>query len=143
MELAHMTGAIVDTAIQIHRNLGPGMLESVYEAVLARQLEARGLRVERQHPVGIMYEDLTFEEGFRIDLLVEECVIVEVKSIDRLAPVHTRQLLTYLRFAKLKVGLLLNFGALTMKEGLKRVVIDLAPSTSPRLRVNQQNSGAR
>jgi GxxExxY protein len=130
MELNDITGAIVDVAIRIHRELGPGLLESVYETVLAHALEARGLRVERQHPVELSYEKLTFEQGFRIDLLVEGCVIVEVKSIDRLAPVHTRQILTYLRFANLKVGLLLNFGALTMKEGLKRVVLDLPRSVN-------------
>jgi iron complex transport system substrate-binding protein len=117
-----ITGAVVDAAIRIHRDLGPGLFESVYETILARALTRRGLRVERQYPIGLTYEGFAFEQGFRLDLLVEECVIVEVKSLDHLAPVHTKQLLTYLRFARLRVGLLLNFGAPTMKEGIKRVV---------------------
>jgi len=137
MELDVITGAIVDAAVRIHRELGPGLLESVYEAVLARALQARGLRVDQQLPVGLTYEGLTFEQGFRIDLMVEQRVIVEVKSLDRLAPVHTRQLLTYLRLCKLQVGFLLNFGAGTMKDGLKRIVFGLDRSSSPRLRVNR------
>jgi len=134
MELDVITGAIVDAAVRIHRELGPGLLESVYEAVLARALQARGLRVDQQLPVGLTYEGLTFEQGFRIDLMVEQRVIVEVKSLDRLAPVHTRQLLTYLRLCKLQVGFLLNFGAGTMKDGLKRIVFGLDRSSSPRCR---------
>lgn len=137
MELDDITGAIVDAAMKIHMDLGPGLLESVYEAVLARALQKRGLRVERQKPISFEYDGTVFEEGFRIDLLVEGCVIVELKSVEKLAPVHSKQLLTYLRLMKLPVGLLLNFGAATLEEGLHRVVNDLAPSSSPRLRVNQ------
>jgi GxxExxY protein len=138
MELDEITGAVVDEAIRIHRGLGPGVFESVYEVVLAAALERRGLRVERQRPISISFDGIDFEQGFCIDLLVEECVIVELKSVDRLAPVHTKQILTYLRLTNLRVGLLLNFGADTMKEGLKRIVNDLDPSASPRLRVNQR-----
>ena len=137
MELDDVTGAVVDSAVRIHRELGPGCFESVYEAVLARALERRGLRVDQQRALEFVYDGLAFENGFRLDLLVEECVIVEVKSLDRLAPVHTKQVLTYLRLANLPVGLLLNFGAETMKEGMKRIVNDLAPTASPRLRVNR------
>ena len=137
MELDDVTGAVVDSAVRIHRELGPGCFESVYEAVLARALERRGLRVDQQRALEFVYDGLAFENGFRLDLLVEECVIVEVKSLDRLAPVHTKQVLTYLRLANLPVGLLLNFGAETMKEGMKRIVNDLAPAASPRLRVNR------
>jgi iron complex transport system substrate-binding protein len=138
LELDEITGAVIDASISIHRGLGPGLLESVYEVVLARSLERRGLSVERQQPVRFSYDGMDFENGFVIDLVVHGCVLVELKSIDRLAPVHSKQLLTYLRLTNLKVGLLLNFGAGTMKEGLKRIVNDLPPSASPRLRVNHQ-----
>ena len=137
MELDDISGAVVDASIRIHRDLGPGLLESVYEIVLARCLERRGLRVVRQLPMSFSYDGMDFEQGFRIDLLVEEQVIVELKSIERFAPVHGKQILTYLRLTNLHLGLLLNFGADTMKEGLKRVVNTLPPSASPRLRVNQ------
>lgn len=138
MELDDITEAVVASSIKIHRGMGPGLFESVYEVVLASALERRGLRVEQQRPISFSYEGMNFEQGFRIDLLVEECVALEVKSIERLAPVHSKQLRTYLRLANLRVGFLLNFGADTMKEGLKRIVNDLPPSASPRLRVNRE-----
>ena len=137
VELDDITGAIVDASIRLHRELGPGLLESVYETLLARSLEQRGLRVQRQRAVGFSYDGLELEHAFKADLVVEERVIVEVKSIERFAPVHPKQLLTYLRLMNLRVGLLLNFGAPRMKEGIKRVVNDLPLSVSPRLRVNQ------
>ena len=121
MELEHVTGAVIDSAISIHRRLGPGVFESVYETVIASLLIRRGLRVERQRPVSFTFDDMRFDQGFRIDLLVEQSVIVEVKSLDRLAAVHRKQLLTYLRLTNLRVGLLLNFGAETMREGIVRV----------------------
>lgn len=136
MQLDEVTGILVHEALRLHRGLGPGLLESVYEAVLADVLTRRGLRVVRQHAISFQYDGIEFEEGFRADLLVEEQVIVELKSVERLARVHAKQLLTYLRLADLRVGLILNFGAATMKEGLQRVVNDLEPSASPRLRVN-------
>jgi GxxExxY protein len=138
MELDDITGAVVDASIRIHRDLGPGLLESVYEVVLAAVLARRGLRVERQRALTFAYDGMQFDNGFRVDLLVERCVIVELKSVEKLAAVHAKQLLTYLRLTNLQVGLILNFGAGTMKEGLKRVVNDLHPSASPRLRVNKQ-----
>jgi iron complex transport system substrate-binding protein len=137
MELDDITQAVVDAAIRMHRDIGPGLLESVYALVLAATLERRGLRVQRELPVSFSYQGIHFEQAFRTDLVVEERVIVEVKSVERLAPVHAKQLLTYLRLTDLRVGLLLNFGAGTMKEGLKRIVNDLNPSASPRLRVNR------
>ena len=137
MELDDITQAVVDAALRIHREIGPGLLESVYALVLAATLERRGLRVQRELPVSFSYQGIHFEQAFRTDLVVEERVIVEVKSVERLAPVHAKQLLTYLRLTDLRVGLLLNFGAGTMKEGLKRIVNDLNPSASPRLRVNR------
>lgn len=136
-ELDDITGAIIDTAVKIHIDLGPGLLESVYEAVLSRALQKRGLRVEQQKSVRFEYDELVFDEGFRIDLLVEGCVIVELKSVEKLAPVHFNQLLTYLRLMQLPVGLLINFGAATLKEGLHRVANNLHSSVSPGLRVNQ------
>ncbi len=135
--LDDITGAVIDAAVRIHQGLGPGLLESVYETVLARELERRGFHVERQKPVSFDYDGMRFDEGFRVDLLVERCVVVELKSVEKLAPVHSKQLLTYLRLMNLRVGLLLNFGAATLKEGLHRVVNTLKSSPSPRLRVNQ------
>jgi GxxExxY protein len=114
--------AIVDASYSIHKALGPGLLESVYEAVLAKELERRGLRVQRQSPVPISWEGLQFEEGFRADLIVEDLVIVEVKSVERLAPVHGKQLLTYLRLTGKRLGLLVNFGEELIRDGIKRVV---------------------
>jgi iron complex transport system substrate-binding protein len=135
--LDDITGVIVDAAVNLHKALGPGLLESVYELVLTRDLQRRGLQVERQKPISFDYDGLSFSEAFRIDLLVENQVIVEIKSTERTAPVHAKQILTYLRLMKLPVGLLINFGAATLKDGLERVVNGLVPSASPRLRVNQ------
>jgi iron complex transport system substrate-binding protein len=136
-ELDEITGAIVDSAIKIHTNLGPGLLESVYEAILAAALEKRGFQVERQKAISFEYDGILFEEGFRADLLVAQRVVVELKSVEHLAPVHSKQLLTYLRLMHLPVGLLINFGAATLKEGLHRIVNQLPSAASPRLRVNQ------
>ena len=136
LELDDVTGVIVDASVRIHRNLGPGLFESVYEALLASALRQRGLCVEQQKMIGLSYEGLNFEQAFRADLLVERSVIAEIKSIDRLAPVHTKQMTTYLRLLNLQVGLILNFGAPIMKEGIRRVVNDLPRSASPGLRVN-------
>lgn len=135
-ELDEITGTIVETALKIHKELGPGLLESVYEAVLARALEKQGLLVERQKAVRFEYDGMFFEEGFRTDLLVEGCVVIELKSVEKLAPVHGKQVLTYLRLMNLHIGLLINFGAATLKEGLQRIVNQLTPSASPRLRVS-------
>lgn len=136
-ELDEITGAVVDASLRLHRDLGPGLLESVYEVVLARVLERRGLSVERQKPITFEYDGLIFAEGFRIDLLVDQRVLVELKSVERLAPVHSKQALTYLRLMGLPVGLLINFGGATLKEGLRRIVNNLHPSASSCLRVNQ------
>jgi len=124
MEVDEITGAIVTAAIQIHKDIGSGLFESVYEILLARALYRRGFRVDRQRAVDFVYDGIAFEQGFRIDLLVEDRVIVELKSMDRVAPVHSKQVLTYLRLMNLPVGLLLNFGAETMLEGVKRVIND-------------------
>ena len=135
--LDEITGIIVDAAVRIHRDLGPGLLESVYESTLERTLLRHGLGVARQLPIHFVYDGATYEDAFRVDLLVENRVIVEVKSVERVAVAHRKQLLTYLRLANVHVGLLVNFGAATLKEGLHRIVNDLPPSASPRLRVNR------
>jgi GxxExxY protein len=141
--LDDVTGEIVDAAYRLHTGLGPGLLESVYEVILARELERRGLRVARQESVSFDYDGLHFCDCLRVDLLVESRVVVEIKSVERLLPVHPRQLLTYLRLMRLRVGLLINFGAPTLREGLQRIVNELPPSASPRLRVNLLRSDPR
>lgn len=137
MDIDAITGDVVDVAFRLHQDLGPGLLESVYETVLAGKLAAKGYAVHRQRPVDIEFEGLRFEGAFRIDLLIEERLLVEIKSVERLNAAHGKQLLTYLRLMKQPVGLLINFGGATLKEGLHRVVNDYRPSASPRLRVNQ------
>jgi GxxExxY protein len=113
---------IVDSAYHIHMKLGPGLLESVYEVILTHALRKRGLKVERQVPIPIEFDGIKFNEGFRADLIVEDKVIVELKSTETTLPVHKKQLLTYLKLTDMKLGLLINFGARLMKEGISRVV---------------------
>jgi len=113
---------IVDAAYQIHVRLGPGLLESVYVRILKYELEKRGLHVEKEVGVSFTYDGLTFDEGFRADLIVNRKVIVEIKSVEHTHPVHKKQLLTYLKLTNLKLGLLVNFGAATVKEGITRIV---------------------
>jgi len=110
----------VDCGLAVHRRLGPGLLESVYEAAMAASLVRAGLAVERQKPIPIRFDGMLLAEGFRADLLVEGKLLIEVKSVDRLAPVHAKQLLTYLRLSGHPLGLLMNFGGETFREGLKR-----------------------
>ena len=112
---------VVDAAYHIHRRLGPGLLESVYEVILAYALSSRGLNAERQVPVPIVFDGMKFDEGFSPDLIVEDKVIVELKSVEKIAPVHKKQLLTYLRLADKRLGLLINFGASLIKDGIFRV----------------------
>jgi GxxExxY protein len=113
---------IVDAAFRIHTALGPGLLESVYDAVLAFELGRRGLRTTRQQPIPVIYENIRIDTGFRADLVVEAKVIVEVKSVELLTPVHKKQLLTYLRLADKRLGLLINFHVALIKDGITRVV---------------------
>jgi GxxExxY protein len=112
----------VDAAYQIHTRLGPGLFESVYEVVLAYELKKRGLTAERQVPVTIKYETIEFDEGFRADIIVENKVILELKSIEALANVHKKQLLTYLKLTGMKLGLIINFGEALIKDGIVRIV---------------------
>ena len=113
---------IVDAAFRIHTTLGPGLLESVYDTVLAYELAQRGLRVSRQQPIPVVYGTVRIDMGFRADLIVEEKVIVEIKSVESLAPVHKKQLLTYLRLADKRLGLLINFHTALIKDGISRIV---------------------
>ena len=113
---------VVDGAVQVHRELGHGLLETVYEAVLAHELRRRGLQVDRQVAIPLHYQGLKFEEGFRADLLIEGEVIVELKCVEKLNAAHKKQLLTYLRLADLRLGYLLNFGEPLMKNGIVRCV---------------------
>lgn len=124
---------IMDVAFNIHRELGPGLLETVYEVIIARKVAELGLNAERQVPVPIRFEGVTFDEGFRADLIVEKKVIIELKSVERLQPVHAKQLLTYLRLTGCRLGLLINFGENLLKDGIKRVVNGL-PSDGAALR---------
>lgn len=120
-----ISGQIVDAAMQVHTRLGPGLLESIYERILAYELEKRGLKVARQVPIPFQYDDLRFDEGFRADLIVDDAVLVELKSVETLAPVHGKQVLTYLKLTNLGLGLLINFGAPLLKDGIKRIANNL------------------
>ncbi len=117
---------VVDAAVSVHRDLGPGLLESVYEAVLAHELRKRGLGADRQVPVPIEYHGIRFDEGFRADLIVEDKVILELKSVETVSSAHKKQVLTYLRLTGLKLGFLLNFGEALMRDGITRIVNGLA-----------------
>ena len=117
-----ISGDILDISIRLHRELGPGLLESVYEIVLAAKLAAMGYKVDRQKPIDIEFEGVRFEAAFRIDILVDEQVLIEIKSVEQLSAAHAKQLLTYLRLTKQPLGLLINFGGATLKEGFRRLV---------------------
>lgn len=133
--------AVVDAAIKVHRVLGPGLFESVYETVLCHELVKRGFQVDRQVTIPIVYEDILFDEGFRADIIVNQKVILEIKSIEKLGSVHGKQILTYLRLTGMKLGFLLNFGSALMKDGIERVVnqLDENPLASLRLGVNKND----
>lgn len=118
-----ISGLIVDRALYVHKQLGPGLLESAYEEALVYFLKKEGLNVKSQKSIPVRIQDCFISAGFRADLVVENSVICEIKSIEKLAPVHEAQLMTYLRLSGIKVGLLINFGALLLKDGLKRMVI--------------------
>ena len=121
-DLNKLSKHIVNAAYTIHVSMGPGLLESVYERLLAHDLEKLGFKVERQKAISFEYDGIVFEEGFRADLLVESVFLVELKSVEKLLPVHGKQLLTYLRLMKLPLGLLVNFGGATLQEGIHRII---------------------
>jgi GxxExxY protein len=112
----------VDAAYQVHSRLGPGLLESVYEIALSHEIRKRGLLVERQKPISIQYDGISFDEGFRADLIIDGLLIVELKSVEKVVPVHKKQLLTYLRLAGKRLGLLINFGDALIRDGIFRIV---------------------
>jgi len=122
-----LSSAVIEEAIGIHRELGPGLFETVYETILAGRLEMRGLRADRQVPVPIEFDGHAFGAAFRIDILVENCLILEIKSVEQLSKAHAKQLLTYLRLGNQPVGLLLNFSAPTMRDGIRRMVNNYQP----------------
>ncbi|WP_017662105.1 GxxExxY protein [Baaleninema simplex] len=121
-EISNISGQVIGAAIEVHRELGPGLLESTYEACLARELEQKGVQVERQVEQPVIYKGLHLECGYRLDLLVEKQVIVELKSVETLLPIHEAQLLTYLKLRNLRLGLLINFNVPVLKKGIKRLI---------------------
>lgn len=120
MEINQLTEKIIGCAIEVHKRLGPGLLESGYEECLSYELQSIGLKIDRQVAVPVVYKDIKLECGYRIDILVEDTVIIELKSIEAFAPVHEAQILTYLKFAQKTIGLLINFNVTLLKNGLKR-----------------------
>jgi len=127
--LDSITRRIIGAAIEVHRRLGPGLLESAYEACLAYELRQLAFKIEQQKPLPVVYKDVKLDCGYRLDLVVEDSVIVEVKAIEQLAPIHDAQLLSYLRLSGKTVGLLINFHVRVLKNGLKRIVNDFPDST--------------
>lgn len=121
MELEEIVTIVIDCGFRTHKGLGPGLLESAYQAVLVEMLRRKGLSVQEERIIPIVFEDMTIDRGFRADIVVEGELLIELKSVERLAPVHGKQVLTYLRLANLPLGLLMNFGGETFKEGLRRI----------------------
>ena len=121
MESDELTGAVIGAAIEVHRALGPGLLESAYEECLAHELKLRDIEFARQVPLPITYKSIQLDCGYRLDLVVENCLILELKTVDKLLPIHEAQLLTYLKMTNTKTGLLLNFNVAVLREGIKRL----------------------
>lgn len=126
-EINKITEAIVDSAYKVHSTLGPGLLENVYETCMVHELSKRGLKFERQKPVPVVYDNTRLDVGFRLDLLVENQVVVELKSVEKWIPLHEAQVLTYLKLTQCTVGLLLNFNVSLMKDGIRRMVLSKVP----------------
>ena len=124
MELNFITDKIIGSAIEVHRALGPGLLESAYESCLAFEIAQRGLKVEQQKPLPVVYKEVHLDAGYRIDLLIEQRVIVELKAVDALTPLHKAQLLSYLKLSSLELGLLINFNVRVLKSGIQRVILN-------------------
>ena len=125
MEINEITGQILDAAIKVHQTLGPGLLESAYEACLIYELRKRGLNVAAQVPLPIIYEEVRLEAGYRLDLVVQDAVVVEIKSVEAILPIHKAQLLSYLKLSGYKAGLLVNFNVELLKQGVTRLVNNL------------------
>ena len=140
MDVEEVSAIAVDCGLQVHKDLGPGMLESAYEAVMAHLLSKRGLSVERQKVIPITYDGLNIEQGFRADLIVDGQLLIELKTVERLSLVHARQVRTYLKFTGLHVGLLMNFSSEKFTDGLKRIVNNHIATQNSRLDINQSPS---
>ena len=125
MNINDVSGTVVDAAMRVHTALGPGLLESAYEACLQHELRKRGLNVQTQVPLPVSYDGIAIDAGYRVDLLVEDAVIVELKAVDKIAPIHEAQLLSYLKISGRRLGLLINFHTLHLKDGIKRMVNEL------------------
>ena len=123
MEINKITEEIIGAAIEVHRHLGPGLLESAYQVCLAREMDSRGLSFEQEKPLSLDYKGVKLDCGYRLDFLVEQAVVVELKTVDTLQPVHKAQLLTYLKLTGCKIGLLINFNVPVLKHGLKRMAL--------------------
>jgi GxxExxY protein len=123
LELRDLTEKIIGAAIEVHRNLGPGLLESAYEACLAYELEAAGLTVERQKPVPLAYKDIRLDLGYRLDMVVADQVVLELKAVDEFTDIHEAQILSYLKFSDYEVGLLINFNVRLLKDGIRRFIM--------------------
>jgi len=137
--LDSITRRIIGAAIEVHRRLGPGLLESAYESCLAFELRQMNLKVETQKPLPVVYRDVKLDCGYRLDLVVEDAVVVEIKAVDQLAPIHDAQLLSYLRLSGMRVGLLINFHVRVLKNGLKRIVDDFPDSARPVAKVDRDD----
>lgn len=121
MQYNEITGLIIQTAIDIHKKLGPGLLESVYQTILAHELKKKGLKIEKEVPISLKWDNIAFDVGFRADLIVEDKVIVELKSVESVQEVHKKQLLTYLKLTDKRLGLLINFNETVLKNGITRI----------------------
>src|SRR5262245_44017931 len=122
MTYNELSGVILEVAIEIHRRLGPGLLESVYQTILAHELTKRGFKVQKEEPIPLVWDNLSFEMGFRADLIVNDLILIELKSVEQLAAVHKKQVLTYLRITGKRLGLLINFGDGLLKDGVRRII---------------------
>ena len=123
MEFESLSKDVLGAAIEVHKHLGPGLLESVYEECLSYELTQRGYKIEREKPIPVVYKEIKLECGYRIDILVEDKIVLELKSVDCFNPVHEAQILTYMKFAQKKIGLLINFNVTLLKNGIKRYVL--------------------
>lgn len=142
MEIEHICSLVVDAAFKLHKDIGPGLLESAYETILAAKLEDMGLGVDQQVPIDIQYDQVHLPAAFRVDLLVDKRVIIEIKSVEKTLPVHAKQVITYLRLTNLTHGFVINFGTPMFKDGIKRLLNDRPSSVSSCLRANQNGRGS-
>ena len=143
-EVERIATIAFETGLAIHRAVGPGLLESAYETILAEKLRALGLHVDRQVPIDIEFEGIEIKEAYRLDLLVEQSLIIEIKAAERTLPVHSRQVLTYLKFSGVSLGFVMNFGMATFMEGVRRLVLNHPTSySSSRLRANHSNAASQ